>query len=280
MGLLAGALLLGGSALFAACSSDSNKKATPTAAPTTAVASASAATGSSTPGASSTAATATSSASTAPAVSPTPNAAAQKLAETAGYFLYTTREGDTSIILAQLFNGEPGSAKAGYPQQILDVNNIKTDSLTANQQIAIPLLATPGDIIPSQGLANALKTKMNPKIVVYEPSTTFLGTFKDAVALHSVQLGANDANGGGYRMEYWLTDGPALVNGAVNPDVKVTTPAFVVSAGDLVPPEGATGDIARYTHDGMNYAVTALDGAGQSSIGLVAGMQIVLAKGP
>ena len=47
----------------------------------------------------------------------------------------------------------------------------------------------------------------------------------------------------------------------------------------MVPAEGATGDIARYTHDGINYAVTALDGAKQSSIGLVAGMQIVVGRG-
>lgn len=279
MSLIAGAVLIGSCALFASCSNSDSNKTTPTAAASTAVASATTAltaTGSSTV-ASSPAGSATSKATTAPAPSATPNPAAEKLVQTAGHFLYTTRSGDTSITLAQYFNGEPGSAKAGYPQQILDDNELKTDDLKAGQQIAIPLLATPGDIIPSAGLANAFKAKMDPKIVLYEPSLSFLGTFKDMVALHAVRLGANSSTGGGYRMEYWMTDAPSLANGAVNPDVKVTTPLFAMSAGDQVPAEGASGDIARYTHDGINYAITSLDGK-TSAIGFVAGMQIIVAK--
>ncbi|MEO9255895.1 MAG: hypothetical protein ABI305_10155, partial [Tepidiformaceae bacterium] len=94
--LVAGAMLIGSCALFASCSSSNSDKTTPTAAATTAVASASAATGSSTAAASSTSGSATSTATKAPASTATPNAAAQKLVETAGYFLYTARTGDTS----------------------------------------------------------------------------------------------------------------------------------------------------------------------------------------
>jgi hypothetical protein len=276
MTLVAGALLLGGCVAFASCSSDSSDKATPTAGTSTAIATASTAPPSSTASASVSATEGTAT-STTPAPSPTPNAAAEKLAETAGYFLYTTRTGDTPETLAQFFNGEPGSAKAGFPQQILDVNGITAD-IKPGQEIAIPVLASPKDIIPSIGLATALKAKMNPQTILYEPSPTFIASYGGKVALHSLQLGAANASGGGYRMEYWLTDVPAITDGTMNPDAKVTTPLYVISSGELVPPADAKGDVARFEHNGINYAVTKLDGAKTDAIGLIAGMQIVLGR--
>jgi hypothetical protein len=240
----------------AACSGDDDDT-TPTPAPTTAVATATTATN--------TATKAPETPTTAPTATSTPSAA-DKLAGTAEYFVYTARAGDTVTTVANTFNGEPGSAKAGYPDQIRAVNNLTGSDLTAGQEIAIPLLATPTDIIPTQGIKNAI-SQAGSTAVLYLPGEAMVAANGGKLVLHSVEFAPNMA---GYRMEYWLADTPAFdATGALTDKAaKVTTPLMVVTGGSL-----AAGADA-HTAQGSGYSVTALSGAGSTTpAALLAGLK-------
>lgn len=251
--LIAGAILAAGLMVgAAACSSNDNATATPTSPPTTVAASATTATSTpTTPAATQTAS---------PTATGTPSAA-DKLAATARYFVYTARAGDTVLTVANLFNGEPGSAKAGYPDQIREVNNLSGTDIPAGMKIAIPLLATPVDIIPTQGIKNAF-SQAGSALTLYEPGDGLIAANGGKLVLHSVEFAPNLA---GYRMEYWLTETPAFnASGALtDPAAKVTTPYMVVTGGSLAAPADA--HTARQDHNGKSYSVTALSGAGSTT---------------
>ena len=204
------------------------------------------------------------------APSPTPVSVAQRLAKTAGYFVYKVRAGDDIGTIAGLFNGEPGSAKAGYPQQILDVNGVTSTGLTAGLELAIPLLNTPGDIIPSAGLAGAFDRATGTKLTVMEPSAALRSAYGDSVALHAVEIVATASPG--YRMEYWLTSTPFSTGSTLNREAMVVTPLMVVTAGSMVPANQST-DTARFDRSGVTYALTVLAGAKASAADLALMLQ-------
>ena len=246
---------------FGGCSSSGDDNKTPTPAATTAAASSTATTVTNT--ATTPAATATPS----PAATPTPSAA-DKLATTAQYFVYTGRDGDNVASVANLFNGEPGSAKAGYPDQIRELNNL-TDSVAKGQEIAIPLLATPVDIIPTAGIKNGI-AQASSKVALLEPGTAMLTANGGKLVLHSVEFTPDMS---GYRMEYWLTDTAAFnATGALtNKDAKVTTPYMTVASGSLAKPTSA--DTAHDDRAGIAYSVTRLAGATSTPAELLAGLK-------
>ncbi len=233
-------------AAAAACSSSNSDNTTPSAAASTSATASSTSTATSTPKPTDT---------PTPAATPTPSAAELK-ADTARYFVYTARPGDTFNSIAQVFNGEPGSAKAGYPLQIQDVNNVG-NTPSSGDQLAIPLLATPNHIIPSAGLALAFQSAPAPQPVVLEPGPALMSTYGGKVALHRVALAPNNA---GYRMEYWLTDSPTLTaSNAINFDAKVSEPLMSVACGSMVAP--ASNTTVVFTRNGASCSATALVGA-------------------
>ncbi len=255
-------------AVFAACSSSDSDTKTPS--PTSLAASATA-----TVAPTLTPATPTTTSTVAP--SPTPATMAQRLATAAGYFLYVVRTGDDLGAITGLFNGEPGSAKAGFAQEILDANSLSMGGLTAGQQIAIPLLNTPGDIIPSAGLAGAFERGAGVKLTVLEPSAALRSAYGDSVALHAVEVA--DAANAGYRMEYWLTSTPFSATTNLNRAAKVITPLMVITAGSMVPAASSTaGDTARFDRSGVSYALTALAGAKASAADLATMLEVAKPK--
>lgn len=258
-------------AVFAACSSSDSDTKTPS--PTSPAASATA-----TAAPTLTPATPTTTSTVAPSPTPAaPSTMAQRLATAAGYFLYVVRTGDDLGAITGLFNGEPGSAKAGFAQEILDANSLSMGGLTAGQQIAIPLLNTPGDIIPSAGLAGAFERGAGVKLTVLEPSAALRSAYGDSVALHAVEV-ANAANAG-YRMEYWLTSTPFSATATLNRAAKVITPLMVITAGSMVPAANSTAaDTARFDRSGVSYALTALAGAKASAADLAAMLEVAKPK--
>ncbi|MBI2765072.1 MAG: LysM peptidoglycan-binding domain-containing protein [Chloroflexi bacterium] len=243
----------------AACS-DSNDSNTPTPAPTTPAPSATAAR-SATPNP-------TPTATPSPVATASPSGAA-RIATTAGYFLYVTRSGDTGISVAGYFNGEPGTAKAGFPQQILDVNGITGQNLPPGQEIAIPLIRTGRDIIPGAGITLTLQ-QAGSKLALLEPGAAILAAYQDRVVLHKVELAGAD----GYRMEYWLADSTiTTADGGFNRDAKVTTPLLVIGAGSLAAAQSSS-DTTAFERGGQRYSVGALAGATTSATDLAAQLQV------
>jgi hypothetical protein len=227
------------------------------------------------------AATETAAATPTPAPSPTPSpkplatptpslSAAEKLAQTAGYFLFTTRTGDTYISIAGLFNGEPGTAKAGYPDQIRSVNNGGSGEPAPATTLAIPMLPTPRHIIPSAGLALAFQSTL-----MLEPGASLLAAYAGKVALHRVEFAASNA---GFRMEYWLSDAATLSStGAFNKDALQTTPLMSVACGSLAATPSSTTN--AFVRNGVSCSVTALQGATTTPAQLAAGLAVAT-QGP
>lgn len=229
-----------------------------------------------TPSPSPASATASAAATTAVATSPTPVATptptppslAEQLARDPQYFLYVASGGDTIATVAQAFNGQPGTAKAGFPGQIKDVNQLTSDSLVAGQVIAVPLLlGGTTDIIPTAGMEIALSVgKQAGKLALLQPSVAMLDEFRGRLVLHRVQLENGDpaAEGYGYVTEYWLADRAAIKGGVVDPDARVMEPAFLVAGGSLVNQVLQTAkpaDVYTFDRGGATYVIKKFSGA-------------------
>ncbi|MCC6381962.1 MAG: LysM peptidoglycan-binding domain-containing protein [Dehalococcoidia bacterium] len=199
---------------------------------------------------------------------PTPPSLAEQLAKDPQYFLYVAGRGDTIAFVARAFNGQPGTAKAGFPGQIRDVNQLTSDSLVAGQVIAVPLLlGGAADIVPTAGMEIALSIgEKAGKLVLLQPSVAMRDEFRGRLVLHRVQLADDDpaGEGYGYVTEYWLSDRAAFKGGTVDPEARVMEPAFLVAGGSLVTQvlqSSKPGDIYTFDKGGTTYVIKKYSGA-------------------
>ena len=202
---------------------------------------------------------------------PTPGdpAVAQTLAQSPQYILYTVRAGDTLAGVAAAFAGAPGGGPLGFAARIGDLNKVTATSLAAGQLLAVPLVLT-GDLsmMAEASFEAALGVGgTGGKLVLLQPSLAMREGYIGRLVLHSVELatGSPATAGYGYIMEYWLADRPPIKGGDVDPDARVSEPAFRVAAGSLAPPGAADGASFVRERDGVRYVVTALKGAKRSA---------------
>ena len=213
-------------------------------------------------------------AATPTAVTPTPvptiapPSAAETLAKDPSYLVYVVGRGDTLARVAAAFNGQPGTAKAGFPNQIKDLNRLANDLLATGQELAVPLLL--GDtrsLLPEAGLELALGMgKAGGKLVLLQPSQALRDAYNGRLVAHRVVLedGEPAGEGYGYTIQYWLTDRPSTKGGVPDPDARVTDLAFTVSGGSLA--SSASGiQVFGATRDGVKYTVAAGAMAGLSA---------------
>lgn len=260
--LLLGASLLAAVAL-AACGGDDDD-ASPTA-PAIPSASATAA------GVSPSASPATS--PTAPRATNTP-VPTNPLARDPRYYTYTTSQGDTIISVANVVNGQPGTAKAGLPDQIADINGMAGQDLQAplraGTKLIVPLIL-PGDLalIPEDGIEQAVGVGgAAGKLVLLQPSLDMRSGYNGKLVLSGVQVHDGDpaSEGYGYITRYAVTDRPVMKGGEVDPEAEVADAAFAVAGGSLVPvlraeAQAAGATTAEVTRDGLTYLVMAGRGA-------------------
>lgn len=189
---------------------------------------------------------------------------AQTLAQSPQYLLYTVRAGDTLVSVAKAFSGVPGGGPAGFADLIRDENKLTSATLAPGQQIAIPLVLT-GDLsmMPEASFEAALGVGgSGSKIVLLQPSLAMREGYIGRLLLHSVELASGSTPGAhGFILEYWLADRPPTKGGDLDPDARVSEPAFRVAAGALAPAGPADAASFVRERDGVRYVVTALRGA-------------------
>ena len=121
---------------------------------------------------------------------PTPSASqtapAEPLARSPGYFLYRSQPGDTLLRLGGYFNGQPGTAKAGFPDQIRDINKLTTSDIPSGTDLFIPLIRTGDDIIPGAGIALAIQRLQpsNASPILFTHGQALRDRFDGFIALH------------------------------------------------------------------------------------------------
>lgn len=223
-----------------------------------------------TPTTSPTAATTTASATATPTPSPTPSPSpsaspTQPASRNADSFTYVTSAGDTLDAIARAFNGQPGTAKAGFPDQIRSLNpQVSWPNPPVGTEVIIPLLQTdPGSLIPYASMQLALGIQGTGGLEVQEPSAALMDGFRGQLALHRVTLANPTAAGGaGYLMEFWLTDRRFLKGDELDREALVTSPAFVVGGGSLASQVTGTTGVFTFEQSSVPYAVKTLAGAG------------------
>ena len=206
---------------------------------------------------------------------PTPSASqtapAEPLARSPGYFLYRSQPGDTLLRLGGYFNGQPGTAKAGFPDQIRDINKLTTSDIPSGTDLFIPLIRTGDDIIPGAGIALAIQRLQpsNASPILFTPGQALRDRLEGFIALHRVELTAT-----GYQLDFWLTDRPPMTaSGSTDPSAAVTGLAFKIAAGsfvDALPPDSVT--VARFERDGVQYGVATVNKATISAADVVQGL--------
>ncbi len=216
-------------------------------------------------------------AATPTAVTPTPvptmspPSAAETLAKDPQYLVYVAGQGDTIATLAAAFNGQPGTAKTGFPDQIKQLNKLTTDALAARQEVAVPLLL--GDtksLLPEAGLELALGVgKAGGKLVLLQPSQSLKDAYNGRLVAHRVTLEDGNAPGEGYGyvVQYWLTDRPVSKGGVPDPEARVTDLAFTVAGGSLAASLTGTQKFSL-VRDGVTYVVNAGARAALSAEGI------------
>jgi hypothetical protein len=186
------------------------------------------------------------------------------------FYIYETSAGDTLSSVVAVVNGQPGSAKAGLPDQIRDLNKLTSDTLSPGRALVVPLIVgSDPAVAPDAGINAAIAAGgKGGALRVLEPGAALRDSYKGRLALGTLKV--NDGNpaseGYGYLMRYALADRPVLKGGVRDPDAVIVDDAFTVAGGSLVPElrsraQTAGAPTSAFTRDGVDYLVAAGKGA-------------------
>lgn len=186
------------------------------------------------------------------------------------YYAFEVSEGDTVLSITNVINGQPGTAKAGLPGQIADLNGLGTGSfdtpLTPGRQLVVPLVL-PGDLamIPEDGIEQSIGVGgAAGKLVLMQPSLDLRAGYNGKLVLAGLKVsdGKPASEGYGYITRYAVTDRPVMKGGERDPEATIADDAFTVAGGSLVPVLKARAQAggmqtAEITRDGVTYMVAA-----------------------
>lgn len=255
--LLITTTLVLGTFMLAACGDDDDERpAAATAAPTQPPATGTGS-GATAPAASATSAAASSS----PATTPTAS-----VARNPAYYTYEVSAGDTLLSVTNVVNGEPGTAKAGLPDQIRDLNKLTSNDLAAGQQLLVPLVASgPQSILPEASLRSAIGAgAAGGSIQLLIPGLALRDGYMGRLALTAMKVsdGMPASEGFGYLLRFSEADRPVIKGGVRDADAVMVDEAFTVAGGSLVPElerraSAAGASTAKVTRAGVDYLVAA-----------------------